>query len=179
MTELGSRGKFVHRIEIEENEKEDLCLANSLQWVIEDILKDPTVIAKINFEEIRNLRRNQLNSNSPLQQQLREAWALAQGGTATYLNFEAEEQVITSMVSEVNRATGIILTWSRAYYSPNDFEKLINDATIGNTECILLTPGHAQPLFPQRSPIELQSKLNSGSVFNGAPYNGNIILFRK
>ena len=131
---------------------------------------------RIDFEKIRNLRRSQLDRNSLLQQRLRDAWASFQGVTATSLNIEAEKKVIQSMVDEVIESTGINLFWSQEFYEPRRIDELTQKATLPNTVCILLTPGHAEPLFPQPSLQELATKLESGSGYES--FGGNIILLQ-
>jgi hypothetical protein len=172
----GSWQRLQDRISIEDSDTEYMCLPNSFLFAIEDLLNhDLEKLELIDFESIKNIRKEQYKYDSDHQRKLRDARRECQSGTVQYLITEAEDQIIEAMLKEVFEKTGVRISWSREQFLSDQIDELRNVATMPNTVGILLTPAHAELLFPQRSHVELAQKLKRGECFS----DGNIILLKR
>lgn len=170
---LGSREVLEKRLELEENS--EFCLTNSLQWSIYEIVHDPQLLEKIDFNKIKELRKQQLAPNSILQKKLRDIRRNEpMSGKLVKENRNAENEIIESMMREIEITTGLKIAWHYEHFASDQIDKLIQLGTMPNIRCILLTPGHAEPLFPQKSVDELRQKIENGAILEA--YGGNIIV---
>lgn len=172
---LGTYEALQKRLQIERDS--NLCVANSLIWVIEELIRNPEVCDRINFQKILDFRTAQLKPDSILNRQLRDIRAIEPfSGKVLRISKEAEDEVIDLALKEVRSATGINLVCGREHYSPQNVDKLVHFGTLPNMRYILLTSCHAEPLFPQPSWQVLVSKLRDGEELE--PYGGNTVFLK-
>lgn len=170
---IGSRQTLQQRIDLENNEKQPVCLVNALQWALEDLLHDLTLARKVDFESVRQKRLDQFQPHSPLRQKI---WSVQGDNTRIgWAYVDAENEIIQMILDEVKKVTEIQINFERTDFGPDDIQLLHAQLDIDRAVGILMIPGHVEKLFPQPSEAVLINKLerNTGCI------GGNIVILRK